>query len=122
MAKPKVRNYPSIEDYEKIFEDYFRSNKGAIMQYVCHKFQVEDEDSLKEQDFGFDCGWVHLFPRDPEMAKEWKLDNGDYGARIFDIASKCYGTQSITIKEVILEKAVEDLNLDDVFHIRRKYD
>ena len=126
MGRRKVRNFPSREDYEQQFEDYFSENKHSCIQYAVQKLGFNDVEEMHDAEFsgrfGFDCGWVQLIPRDKEMYREWRLDNGEYSVCIFDIGHKTYPTQSVTIKRLILEKAVEDMNLQDVFIINERLD
>jgi hypothetical protein len=77
----------------------------------------EDECHMK---FGFDCGWIHLHPKNKEMLHEWELDNGIYCAYVHAMPS--LNCQSTTIKRVQVEKAVRDLGLEKDFYVLTRLD
>ena len=56
------------------------------------------------------------------MEKEWTLDNGKYGAYIHDIGFYGYNTQSVTLKEPIVEFMLEEMGLDETFFTYSKLD
>ena len=70
--------------------------------------------------FGFDCGWTIIYPKNREMEREWKLDNGMYDYQIF--AHPSYYPQSTTVQEIQVRKALKDLNLEDEFGCYVKLD
>lgn len=124
MARTKVRNYPSIEHYEKEIEEYFRENQSQVIQYTVHKLGYNSLEELQEAEynmaFGLDCGWVYLVPHDMDMFHEWELDNGKYCAHVY--VRGPFGTQSVTIKECFAEKLIEDKNWEDIFWIDTRLD
>lgn len=124
MARTKIRYYPSLKEYEKIFIEYFKENKSPLIRQVLNELHYETLEDLQKDEFGMkfagDCGWVKLIPRNKEMYREWRLDNND--PCLFDIAYHAYNTQSITIKRIIVEKALEDLNLENTFYISERLD
>ena len=126
MGRKKVRHFPSVEDWKKQLTEYLTENKEKYIAYMLKRLGYEDTETLWEEEyhgkFGFDCGWVQLHPKDKEMQREWRLDNGGIDDCIFDIASVVYNTQSTTIKEIIVEKLVEDLDLNDTFIIYTRLD
>ena len=126
MARTKVRNYPTREQYENEIKEYMISHRGELIEYMLRRLGYEDVDTLREDEysmkFGFDCGWVQLHPKNKEMSHEWYLDNGKINDYIFDIANCVYSTQSITIKQPIVEKTIEDMGLESEFYIIPRLD
>ena len=130
MGRKKVRHYPSIKYYEDMLEQYFKDNNGAVIPYVIERigedparygiFELqEDECNMR---WGFDCGWILLYPKNKEMAHEWELDNGKYGAYVWTDKALPYCPQSTTLKRYMLEKAVKDLGLEDEFWLSARLD
>lgn len=124
MGRKKVRNYPSREFYEEMLTKYFEEHRCEVIGYAMDRlgytsFQKLQEDEYNSR-FGFDCGWIHLCPKNAEMRHEWELDNGTYCAYVW--CSPSYFPQSTTIQKVQVEKAVRDLELGDVFYIDVRLD
>ena len=113
----KVRKYPPKGFYEEKFEGYFREHKGEVIGNLLDTLGYDSLEHLKEDEmnmaFGFDCGWTVIYPKNEEMAREWKLDNGRYDYSIF--AHPTYYPQSTTIQKIQVEKAIRDLGLGDTF-------
>ena len=126
MPRTKIRNYPSCKQVETELENYLRNHRGEYEHQVLQKLGYEDLNSLQEADqqmkFGFNCGWVQLHPKNKEMAREWRLDNDGLPNCIFDIGSVIIPTQCCTIKEIIVEKLVNDLDLSNEYEIITKLD
>jgi len=124
MARKKVRNYPSIEDYEKQFDEYFKEHYNDVVDYVLKETGYSSLEKLRfaEQNmaFGLDCGWVYLCPRNTEMEHEWILDNDKYSAKVY--LRDPMRTQSVTIKRLCAEKLIEDLGLENIFYISERLD
>lgn len=126
MGRKKIRNYPTIEDWEDKISEYLKENKERYRKLILDSLGYDDFDSLIEDEykmkFGGDCGWVSLVPLNKEMAREWRLDNDGLPNRIFDIASVVYNTQSITIKSIVIEKLIEDMGLEKDFYMTERLD
>lgn len=126
MARTKVRNYPSKEEWKANILEYMKENKEALIRHMLNKLGYEDIDSLQEDEysmkFGFDCGWVNLTPKNKDMYHEWYLDNGKIPDSLWDLANYVYNTQSITIKYPIIEKVVEDMGIENEFNIVERLD
>lgn len=124
MGRKKVRNFPPKGYYEDKLEGYFREHRHEVIGNLLDTLGYRSLDELQEAEynmkFGLDCGWIHLHPKNKEMAHEWALDNGIYGAYV--CARPSMNCQSTTIKRVQVEKAVRDLNLGDVFYISERLD
>lgn len=124
MGRRKVRNYPSKQYYERVLEQYFEENRDDVIRHTCDVLGFGNLEELRKAEyssyFGLDCGWVILSPKNSEMAREWKLDNGQYDYQIF--ADPSYNPQSVTIKEVEVKKAVKDLGLGSEFYVYSKLD
>lgn len=130
MGRKKVRHYPSREYYEDLLEQYFNDNNGAVIPYVIERigenpayYGIEDlmNDECRMR-WGFDCGWILMYPKNREMEHEWELDNGKYGAYVWTDRALPYCPQSTTLKRIMLEKAVKDLGLDDDFWLSTRLD
>lgn len=132
MARKKVRNYMSIEEVENMINNYFYNRGNEVIKYICENNGISifnSLDELREFDihgsylggFGLDCGWCWLTPKRPEQQREWVLDSGkwDAYARRFKYP---YNTQSTTLKELELRKAIEDLNIDKYYSIYVRLD
>ena len=130
MGRKKVRKYPSREYYEDLLEQYFNEHNGAVIPYVIERigenpayYGIEDlmNDECRMR-WGFDCGWILLYPKNSEMAHEWELDNGKYGAYVWTDRALPYCPQSTTLKYIMIEKAVNDLGLNNEFWISTRLD
>ena len=126
MGRPKIRNYPSRETYEQEIKEWFQGHKADCEALLLRKFGYESIEQLQDAEynmkFGFDCGWVNLYPLDAKMEKEWKLDNGDYGAYLHDVAFWGYNTQSVTLKEPLVDYMLKETGLDKIFVSYSKLD
>lgn len=126
MGRKKIRIYPSREEWETKIKEYVQENKESIRRYMLDKLGYEDIESLWEDEyhmkFGLDCGWVNLFPKNKEMAREWKLDNDGIPDSIWDASNIVYNTQSVTIKSIIMYKVVEDMGIENEFSIVERLD
>ncbi len=124
MGRKKIRNYPSVEFYEGMLKEYFDNHSGEVIGNLLDTLGYESVDSLLDAErnmaFGFDCGWIHLHPRNHEMRHEWELDNGKYCAYVY--VRPTVDCQSTTIKKVQAEKAVKDLGLGDKFFVTVRLD
>lgn len=124
MGRKKVRLYKSRDFYENLMHDYFKENKNEVIQYILDKTVFSTLEGLRDAEFknhfGLDCGFVYLIPKNTEMYHEWELDEGKYCAKVY--VRGPFNTQSVTLKELAAEKAVEDLNLDSEFYISSRLD
>ena len=126
MARTKVRNYPSKEEYENHIKEYMLSHKGEIIAYMLRQLGYDDIDSLREDEYSKNpfwvCGSFILRPKNKDMAHEWFLDNGRIPDYIYDITYYIYPTQSVIIKEPIMEKDVKDMELENDFYVTQRLD
>ena len=127
MARTKVRNYESREVWQERIIAYLKEHKEKYIRLVLQTLGYETTDELRDAEynqnrFGLDCGWVKLVPKNKEMAREWKLDNDNIPAAIYDVANTIYSTQSTTIKNIIMDAVVSDMNIEDIFCIVVVYD
>lgn len=126
MARTKVRNYPSREEYENHIKEYMLSHKGEIIAYMLRQLGYDDIESLKEDEFSnsrfWVCGSIQLRPKNKDMAHEWFLDNDRIPSYIYDLTHHIYPTQSIIIKEPIMEKVVRDMELENEFYVTQRLD
>lgn len=120
----KIRKYITM-DYAKMqIQAYIDSHADEIIQHLLDETGFDSIEKLREFEyhsgFGFDCGFVTLEPRRSEMLHEWELDNGKYFTSLwFRFPYEC---QSVTCKEIQLEKVVKDMNIDDMYYIRTRLD
>jgi hypothetical protein len=71
--------------------------------------------------FGLDCGWVRVKTFNREQLREWTLDNGKYDAMVWGI--RCpYETQSTTLKDIQINKALKDLNMNEQYYTSIRLD
>ena len=131
MARTKKRYYPTVDDVKEMFQEYFRANGLKAIGYALDKLGYEnsfgglkklldDEGNMK---FGFDCGWVNLYAKRPEQAREWRLDGGlNITEYVWDVAHCCLNVQSVTIKRALTEKAIFDLGVEDLYGIAERLD
>ena len=126
MSRTKVRNYPSKEEYENRIKEYMLSHKREIIAYMLRQLGYDDIESLREDEYSKNpfwvCGSFILRPKNKDMAHEWFLDNGRIPAYIYDITYYVYPTQSVIIKEPIMEKVVRDMELENEFYIAQRLD
>ena len=134
MAKRKVRNYPSVEHVEELVNNYFDEHKEEVIDYMISETNRELGKDFKDLDdlhdfefgsgcggFGLDCGWVWLYAKNKDQRHEWFLDND----RIPNYASPHnwpYHTQSTTLKQYQMKKAIDDLNLSNDYMVYTKLD
>ena len=126
MARKKIRNYKSIEQVRDIFNDYFYTHESEVIDHMLKEVNMSSLDEVweycnKHCGFGFDCGWVWLGAENNEQSREWRLDNGDYRDHVsgFDYP---YNSQSTTLKEIQLRKALKDLGLENDYYIITRLD
>lgn len=127
MSKTKIRNFETCEEWTRKIQQYLQDNKEKYIRLMLRTLHYETIEELQDAEynqdkFGFDCGWVNLYPLNKEMAKEWKLDNDGVYDCIWDAANCIYSTQSTTIKEIIMRLVMEDMDLNKDFYIRVKLD
>lgn len=122
MARRKIRKFNSISYYENLLSEYFNNNRYIIVENLIKETGYENLEKLTEDEFkmafGFDCGLVYLQPKSKEMRHEWELDNGKYNDRLFVSHNLPYNSQSTTIQMIETEKAVNDLELNNLFDIK----
>ena len=130
MGRKKVRHFASVEHYENLLEDYFNTNRDTVLRRLIRAIG-EDPDTygvsaLLEDEYnsrwGLDCGWILLYPKNKEMAHEWELDNGKYGAYVWTDKAVPLNVQSTTLKRIMVEEAVADLGLNETFWVSTRLD
>lgn len=130
MGRKKVRHFASAEHYENLLEDYFNINRDTVLRRLIRAIGedpdtyrvsalLEDEHNCR---WGFDCGWILLYPKNKEMAHEWELDNGKYGAYVWTDRVVPLNVQSTTLKRIMVEEAVADLGLNETFWVSTRLD
>ncbi len=124
MGRKKVRKFESKEHYEEVFDKYFRERRLEVIGHLMDSLGYDDFEKLRSDEvnmkWGFDCGWILIYPRDDVMRHEWELDNGKYSAYIF--AHPSYYPQSTTLQRIQVDKAIKDLGLSDMFFAVTKLD
>lgn len=124
MGRKKIRNYPSKQFYEDMLDNYFNEHADEVKTHLMDTLGYSDFDMIWEDEckmkWGFDCGWILLYPTDAKMSHEWELDNGKYGNYIF--THPTYNCQSTTLQKIQVKKAVEDLGLDELFWVATRLD
>ena len=122
----KVRKYPTVKEWKERVCEYLKDHKEYYIQHMLKVLKYEDLETLQKDEYsmawGFDCGWVNLVPKNKEMAREWRLDNDGIPDYIWDPANAVYSTQSITIKQAIMEQCVKDMQIEDKFEVVERYD
>ena len=126
MGRRKIRNYISIENFEKMINDYFNENKSKILKDLCDEFNFNTVEDLREFDihgsfyggFGLDCGFIHLVPKRADQLREWTLDTGYPGWAYASRFKYPYETQSTTCKKFQIDKAMKDLNLGALYTVK----
>lgn len=125
MGRRKVRHYNTREYYKTLFNDYFVSHNDEVMTEVLRQTGFNSVEELTEAEyrsyFGFDCGWIMLTPKNSEQAHEWFLDDNRISSKMF-VHNPCYNAQSTTITQIMVEKAVRDLGLEDTFYVSVRLD
>ena len=125
MARTKVRKYPSTGYVREMINRYFNENRDVVLADLLEKTSFADMNELRDAErrsyFGFDCGWVYLETANPEQYREWVLDNGKYDAKVgrLDYPFNC---QSVTCKEIQLDKAIKDLGLTGNYYSASRLD
>ena len=66
MARKKVRNYISIEDFEKMINNYFYNQSSRVNKALCEEFGFDNIDDLHEFDihgsyFGGFGLWIYSY-------------------------------------------------------------
>ena len=124
MGRRKVRNYNGMAYYKNLIEQYFRDNADAILTYTVGKMGFKSAEDMRREELTgcwFDCGYVMISPTNKEQWHEWWLDNGKINASL-GIFNPAYNTQSVTIQEIMVEKALIDLGLMNDFNIMARLD
>lgn len=124
MGRRKVRHYRPREYYKDLFEEYFNKNTPMLVQYTAEKLGFESPSVMRDEEMTgvwFDCGWCIITPKNKEQYREWLLDNDRISAHLY-VDNRYYSTQSTTIKEIMVRKALEDLGLADEFYVDTRLD
>lgn len=125
MGRIKIRNYPTREFMQEVFDEYFNEHNDEVMQLVLDTFGFNTVEEMQNAEyhgfFGLDCGWITLTPTNRDQAHEWFLDSGRIDSKMF-VRNPLFNTQSTSIKQVMIEKAVKDLGLGDRFYVGVRLD
>lgn len=125
----KIRNYQPKAYYEEIINNYFTEHRDEVIQQTVEDLGFDTFEELQKAEysmyFGFDCGFTKLYPKNPEMRREWVLDEGgrkgqDFYAELYPrFAWNC---QSLTCKRPQVKKMLRDLNFEGLFGITERLD
>lgn len=119
MARRKIRNYESTNYLREYLNHYFETQSENVIEAMIKEFGFNDLNELREAEynmrFGLDCGWVWLKTLNKKQEHEWILDNGKYDAFVTCIRYP-YDTQSTTLKNFMLNKAIKDLGLENTYY------
>lgn len=122
MARRKTRIYVSTEQLKDIVDNYFITHRNEVIEAMLKEYGFSCIEELRyaeyQMRFGLDCGWVWLKTSNKEQEHEWVLDNGKYDAYVRWI-SYPYNTQSTTLKQFMLNKAIKDLGFEDYYAYTR---
>ena len=119
MARNKIRHYDSTELVAIKIQRYFDSHKEVI-DHLLKEVRMNNLDEVWEFEnrhcgwYG-DCGFVRVKTFSEDQRKEWVLDNGKYNDMVYGI--RCpYDSQSTTLKDIQIRKALKDLNMDNQYY------
>ena len=135
MARRKVRYYPTTEDVANIINNYFKEHREEVIEDMIAKVNRSYNKSFNTLDelhqfdvygsyyggFGLDCGWVRVKTMNKEQLREWTLDNGKWDALVWGISCP-YNTQSTTLQEIMVNKALQDLGMTDTYYASVRLD
>ena len=116
MAK---RIYPNREYYEQLFNEYIAAHGESLIKAVLQRLKFNSVEELQQEEYHGslqgDCGCTYITPVSKEQAREWRLDDG-INSRMY-IHFPNYNTQSITIKEIMANQMLKDLDLSEAFSV-----
>ena len=125
MGRRKVRYFPNRDFYKTKFNNYFQEHNDEVMLHLLQQTGFATIELLWEAErksyFGLDCGWIVLRPKDDKMRHEWFLDDDRISANMF-VHNPYFNCQSTTMQKIMIDKAVKDLGLEDVFHVSVRLD
>ena len=125
MGRIKIRHYPTREFMKSVFDEYFTEHNEEVIKEVLDTFGFNTVEEMREAEyygyFGLDCGWIYIRPMNKEHAHEWFLDNDRIDSKMF-VENPLFNTQSTTIKEVMVKRAIKDLGLETNFGIGVRLD
>lgn len=125
MGRIKIRNYPTREFMQDVFNEYFTEHNNEVIQEVLDTFGFNTVEEMQNAEyrgyFGLDCGWITLTPVNRDHAHEWFLDSGRIDSKMF-VRNPLFNTQSTTIKEVMVKRALHDLGLDNTYTVGVRLD
>lgn len=124
MGRRKVRNYNGREFYKTLFNGYFVDHEKEVMEHTLKEMGFDTVEAMRHEELTgawFDCGWIKLTPKNKDHAHEWFLDDDRISSCMF-VDNPCYNTQSTTIKEIMVRKALKDLGLENVFSVSVRLD
>lgn len=124
MGRRKVRHYKSREYYKDLLNQYFNEHAEEVIKYTVKRMGFDSLEAMRAEELTgmwFDCGFVYISPRNSEWSHEWFLDNDRISSNLY-VNNPDYNTQSVTIKEIMVEKALRDLGLENDFYILTRLD
>lgn len=125
MPRPKIRKHETVKQVQAKFNEYFVNNEEEVIKDLLAKMGYDSTDALWDDEYhgrlGFDCGWTWLYTKNNEQEHEWFLDNNRIPAYVSGLNFP-YNTQSTTVKEIQLEKALKDLDLTNQYGVYSRLD
>ena len=126
MARTKVRNYHNREHYETLISNYFKENATKVLEETVERMGYKTVEEMPYHDIHdcwYDCGWVLITPRSSEQSREWRLDSRyDTDYTILGERDMPYGTQSTTIKKIMVDIAIRELGLQEEIFVYTRLD
>lgn len=115
----KIRHYDSTLKLQELLNTYFLARREDVLKDLLEKTGFNTMEELRNAEhnsyWGLDCGFVWMATANPEQHREWVLDNGKYDAKVRGIKYP-YNCQSVTLKQIQLRKAIEDLELTGQYY------
>jgi len=107
-------------EMETVLETYCNEHRDEIIQHMLNVRGFANTEELWDFEyhggFGFDCGWVKLYPRDDREYTAWKkADKECHSPYIF--FREPYQTQSTTLQRIQAEYVLEKLGLNGILGI-----
>lgn len=124
MGRRKIRHYKDRQYYRELLNEYFKLHNFEVLRAVINFLGFDSVEEMRNAEITgcwFDCGWVIISPKNKDHWHEWYLDNDRISADLY-VENPLYNTQSTTIKEIMVIKALKDLGIDNEFNIRTKLD
>lgn len=124
MGRKKIRNFESAEYYKELINNYIDEHRAEIIAYLVKEARCSDIETLRDDEykmkFGMCCGWYNLGPKNPEMQREWKLDDSSRWGKI--ICPVAYSTQLLVLQKPQVDYILDALDLTNVFEVEEHWD